>query len=796
MKYIKICSLFLCLSFFISFSMCFCANAANINIIDENVNIESDSGTSIYSLYNENYFSGYQTVWCNYGSGYMLHLKNGNTPNSTHLNLSKNSEFGQEFNWIFMYSDDSHEYVTIRPASNINICVTPYDAEGMSDTNEEVIMEEVPTELTNRFLWEIVSVDNTNTLFYIKNKQYATYYLSSTQTGGLMVTRSNNDLTKWNYCSWDNHSTRHVTSFSLNQIEYVPLSNATFDGEVEIESVSPSNAYCSSTNYFRFSSMDPSVATVDSQGRISSHKEGQTVIYVTHRPTGKIRYIPIIVGDPFSANEYYIINKETGQFMDIENASNSEGANICVSSFTNETHTKWRFIKGTDNRYYIQSVYNGKYIGLSETIGSNNIVQYSNIMHDVYVVVSATKSGAYKLVTSSGKQSNMAIGVNSTGGNMIYQNTYTQNDTYYDEWIIVEATESFAFSTGIGYVEDTYYYFKNIATDRYMVSASINAGIGTNVTTEANLLLSNSRFLWKIGVMNETNALNQIYPKTNSTGYILNIAGSNANIHMNYGTSNQKFKIVRLNVYPYEGVFLVISNGKYLAVNPNDNYNVYVTDELTEYCFWSVQDNSVQKADIFYFTEPNDDTSEFVSTVSTLLTDMDYYSDLHDNESATDFFDEINNRKSHILIFRGHSESARLVLYDEEEETTCSFTVSDTTSSGVNKCVNSITANISDMKIIMLLGCKSGTTNANGENFLNAFYNKGVHFVICTYETVYTKDGAAFMFHFFDALSSHMNIKDAINYAKNHVPNVFYPSYGEYGAYPVVYMGDIYQKIN
>ena len=137
---------------------------------------------------------------------------------------------------------------------------------------------------------------------------------------------------------------------------------------------------------------------------------------------------------------YYLQNKYSQKYADIEGPSTADGAVIQQWEFSTASQKKWQVehVSGSGGYVRFKSLFSNKYLSVDPN-DSTKIKQYSSPgdnglwrfeLLDDYSVKVICKS-----TESSGKV--LAVPLNSTGNGVdITQRTYTDNSDYSDEWII------------------------------------------------------------------------------------------------------------------------------------------------------------------------------------------------------------------------------------------------------------------------------------------------------------------------------------------------------------------------
>ena len=139
---------------------------------------------------------------------------------------------------------------------------------------------------------------------------------------------------------------------------------------------------------------------------------------------------------------YFIGNKQTGKYMDLEGAGTADGTPIQQWEFHGQSWSRWVIKMQRSGAYSIQSAYTGKYIGVenSSTVDGAAIKQYASVDdqpgREWYI--SQTSGGAYRF--RPGSSSGMALAVPASGastdGTDLVQLAYTNDTNYRDEWVV------------------------------------------------------------------------------------------------------------------------------------------------------------------------------------------------------------------------------------------------------------------------------------------------------------------------------------------------------------------------
>lgn len=122
------------------------------------------------------------------------------------------------------------------------------------------------------------------------------------------------------------------------------------------------------------------VISVTSDGLVTALKQGCTILSATWtegttQRTGSIRIYVETIPD----GTYFIGNKQTGKYMDLEGGGTADGTNIQQWDWHGYVQSQWNVSLETDGYYLIQSVCSGKYVGVENASSETNakIKQYA-----------------------------------------------------------------------------------------------------------------------------------------------------------------------------------------------------------------------------------------------------------------------------------------------------------------------------------------------------------------------------------------------------------------------------------
>lgn len=152
-------------------------------------------------------------------------------------------------------------------------------------------------------------------------------------------------------------------------------------------------------------------------------------------------YIVVNYTEVLPEGTYYIQNRATKMYMEVEGPFTAEGTAIQQNNFHTGSYAKW-VVERHDNGYYIiKSAYSNKYLGVtgaSEASGAA-VYQYSSYSSNgAKWSFSLSSYGSYVITPKCSEDDGMALAVqnNSAGSNLV-QSTYTNNQTFNDEWSLL-----------------------------------------------------------------------------------------------------------------------------------------------------------------------------------------------------------------------------------------------------------------------------------------------------------------------------------------------------------------------
>jgi hypothetical protein len=214
------------------------------------------------------------------------------------------------------------------------------------------------------------------------------------------------------------------------------LSNYGFMVKYTDESIIP-------TDYNRFYSSDYSTSTV--------------------RPTLVVTYTYAQTSGIINGEIYYIKNKNSGQYMDIEDAGTSNHTNVQQWPFNGALNQQWKAIYQTDGTYKLQAMNTtNKYLEVaynSNSDGTNIDIYDGNYIEQYWYIMKNPSDSSYRILSKCSNYTKGAVVeyASTTAGANIIQYTYTASGNDEDDWYFYKAE----FSSN-----DTY-CVKNLSSNLY-----------------------------------------------------------------------------------------------------------------------------------------------------------------------------------------------------------------------------------------------------------------------------------------------------------------------------------------
>lgn len=204
--------------------------------------------------------------------------------------------------------------------------------------------------------------------------------------------------------------------------------------------IAPSDA---SVQQVTWSSSNTGVVTVNN-GLLRAVAPGTATITVCSEQGSKTDSMTVVVPE-FEDGTYYLKNKATKKYADIQGPSNDSGAIIHQWTMHGYASQQWNFELHTDGYYKIKSMHSNLYL----SVENNSSAQDAAVVQKVFNngsgqlwKVELLNGGAYKLAPKSGESSNRVLAsasYDSVDNGIVIQQRQFLNDTdYNDEWVIYD----------------------------------------------------------------------------------------------------------------------------------------------------------------------------------------------------------------------------------------------------------------------------------------------------------------------------------------------------------------------
>ena len=205
-------------------------------------------------------------------------------------------------------------------------------------------------------------------------------------------------------------------------------------------SIAPSDA---SVQQVAWSSSNTGVVTVNN-GLLRAVAPGTAIITVRSEQGSKTDSMTVVVPE-FEDGTYYLKNKATKKYADIQGPSNDSGAIIHQWKMHGYASQQWNFELRTDGYYKIKSMHSNLYLSVENNSSAQDaaVVQkaFNNGSGQLWKV-ELLSDGAYKLTPKSGESSNRVLASASydsvDNGIVIQQRQFKDDTDYNDEWVIYD----------------------------------------------------------------------------------------------------------------------------------------------------------------------------------------------------------------------------------------------------------------------------------------------------------------------------------------------------------------------
>ena len=317
---------------------------------------------------------------------------------------------------------------SIRPMHKLDMCLQRYGlgvAIGTRGTTENV------SELSALAQWRISGVSSG---YKLDSRSYTGNYLYVNGTAVSLGGTSNN--------VWSLEKLSSVPSGVLlyNTKNWIaPESTVTFVAAVYSGSTLNQGVTWTSSN--------TDVATVNSSGVITGVAAGTSVITVKSMYNTNWSCIFSIHVSAVPNGTYFIKNRETDRYLDIEGPSMAGNATIHQWDYYGHDSQKWIFELKDDGYYTIKSVYSGLYLSVKDDSAEQNaaVIQHSGGGGlGQRWKIKKISCGAYIISAKCGEltENCLAVGdyVININGIDIKHKTYANASNYQDEWYLAPSS--------------------------------------------------------------------------------------------------------------------------------------------------------------------------------------------------------------------------------------------------------------------------------------------------------------------------------------------------------------------
>ena len=188
--------------------------------------------------------------------------------------------------------------------------------------------------------------------------------------------------------------------------------------------------------------IQPDIASVSSTGLVTGLSAGTG--HIVALPVGGSGVACVVNVIEIPEGTYFIKNKATNRYMDIDGPSMNAGTIIHQWDLHGYNQERWIFKYRSDGYYTIKSVYSNLYVGIenASSLSGAAVKQYAYSSSNDSLLWKVTKlsNGAYTLTPKSGESYNRVLSVYNSGdsnGTDLVQYTYTNDSNYKDEWLLI-----------------------------------------------------------------------------------------------------------------------------------------------------------------------------------------------------------------------------------------------------------------------------------------------------------------------------------------------------------------------
>lgn len=386
------------------------------------------------------------------GTYYVSSLFSGFLLSNTGNILGTTEQTGYFAGWRFDYIGNEKYYITAWA-----------DGYALADINGTPTLQALPSSPANNYVWQVYLSEIGGVI--IKNAQSQKV---------LCFDGNSNSLVLASEVSASDNTYKQIVFAIVLQSQYIDLQSFSITvaqewmdvGTVQtcqIGSLVPFNATWCLPQYFKWSSSDVSVATVDANGNVIGVGNGYATIKAVHRETQKNVRITIVVGQMIPNGAYQVRNMQTDKFMDVGEGALAEGLRIQQWDYRNTDQSKWKFTYEGSGYYYIQPKQTGGenyYVATSRATSGAQILLTTTPSDACKWKITMTDSGRYKITAKISETNNMAVSLPFQGytasGVYLTQRAYTDDSLYTDEWFIYYDVAMLAYRDENGIPRDAF----------------------------------------------------------------------------------------------------------------------------------------------------------------------------------------------------------------------------------------------------------------------------------------------------------------------------------------------------
>lgn len=200
---------------------------------------------------------------------------------------------------------------------------------------------------------------------------------------------------------------------------------------------------------FIWESSNTAIATVDSStGAVTGVSAG--TVTITGRKYYSGQHYPVsytLVVTEIPEGTYFLKNKQTGYYADIQNQTMAIGTTIQQWEFTGGDSQRWVFVHLGDGYYAIKSSNSNiaHFMGVindSTSLDVDIVLRTGTVTDGMKWKVELTDNGAYKIIPKTGEASGYVLATSTSSasnGYKLIQGDYIDNNSYRDEWLLLRS---------------------------------------------------------------------------------------------------------------------------------------------------------------------------------------------------------------------------------------------------------------------------------------------------------------------------------------------------------------------